>query len=361
MCRSARSCSSSRRPRGRRPGPRQVPDGLRDRRRRRPEEGDRVVVISHSVISDDPNFDDAVVRNVEVTVHDNDLPAIQVIEVDPLTGEPGQHDGRRRGHARSPQLTDAFDVKLSIDADRAGHRRAQPSNDRVVLSGGRASRRSRRALPASPASTRIAAQRDRPASASRSRPSTTSSARIRTPRRSRSPSTRRRARTSYDDALPARVDALVIDDDTAGVVVIESDGTTLVIAGTTAGGPGPGDSYRIRLTLQPTGAGHDRADHRRPDRRHRRRPDRLPGDRRPVRRCSSSSATSPIAGQRRHARRRRRRSATSRRGLRARPADPDRERRRRERRLHDRRRSRPTASRFTLDDRACRRHLHAAR
>ena len=46
-------------------------------------EGDRVVTASHSVISDDDAFDHAVVRNVEVTVQDDDLAAIEVVQLDP--------------------------------------------------------------------------------------------------------------------------------------------------------------------------------------------------------------------------------------------------------------------------------------
>src|SRR5262249_12964091 len=45
-------------------------------------EGDRVVVTSHSVISADPFYNGALVRNVEVSVRDNDLPAIVVTQVD---------------------------------------------------------------------------------------------------------------------------------------------------------------------------------------------------------------------------------------------------------------------------------------
>jgi hypothetical protein len=48
-------------------------------------EGTRTVTISHSVLSDDPAFDHAIVRNVEVTVHDNDQPGIVVTQLDPST------------------------------------------------------------------------------------------------------------------------------------------------------------------------------------------------------------------------------------------------------------------------------------
>src|SRR5262249_26641060 len=48
------------------------------------DEGDRVVVASHSVLSDDPTFDHALVRNVEVRVHDNDHAGIALTQVDPF-------------------------------------------------------------------------------------------------------------------------------------------------------------------------------------------------------------------------------------------------------------------------------------
>ena len=51
--------------------------------------------------------------------------------------------------------------------------------------------------------------------------------------------------SDYDDALSAQVDVLVIDDDTAGVVVVESGGRTLVVAGDTTTGAGPGDKDRL--------------------------------------------------------------------------------------------------------------------
>ena len=51
-----------------------APDDLR-------AEGDRVVVTQHSVISNDPRFDAADVRNVEVAVHDNDTPGVYVTQV----------------------------------------------------------------------------------------------------------------------------------------------------------------------------------------------------------------------------------------------------------------------------------------
>jgi hypothetical protein len=54
-------------------------------------EGDRVVVVQHSVISNVPEYDAVDVRNVEVQVRDNDTPGIYVTQVEPGTST---EDGR---------------------------------------------------------------------------------------------------------------------------------------------------------------------------------------------------------------------------------------------------------------------------
>ncbi|KKL63475.1 hypothetical protein LCGC14_2174730, partial [marine sediment metagenome] len=48
-------------------------------------EGDRVVAVQHSVISADDRFDGVAVRNVEVSLRDNDTPGMYVTEVEPAT------------------------------------------------------------------------------------------------------------------------------------------------------------------------------------------------------------------------------------------------------------------------------------
>jgi hypothetical protein len=48
-------------------------------------EGDRTVAIGHTVLSTDPTFDHAIVRNVQVTVHDNDQPAVVMTQLDATT------------------------------------------------------------------------------------------------------------------------------------------------------------------------------------------------------------------------------------------------------------------------------------
>ncbi|MGH3372673.1 MAG: hypothetical protein ACRDPR_22025, partial [Nocardioidaceae bacterium] len=54
-------------------------------------EGDVVVVVQHSTISADPDFDAVAVRNVEVSLRDNDTPGAYVTEVTPGTDD---EDGR---------------------------------------------------------------------------------------------------------------------------------------------------------------------------------------------------------------------------------------------------------------------------
>ncbi|MGB4272143.1 MAG: hypothetical protein WBJ44_07080, partial [Propionicimonas sp.] len=48
-------------------------------------EGDRVHVLQHSVLSSDARYDGLVVRNVEVTIRDNDTPGLLITEVTPGT------------------------------------------------------------------------------------------------------------------------------------------------------------------------------------------------------------------------------------------------------------------------------------
>jgi len=75
-------------------------------------EGDRVVVVQHSVISNAPLYNGIDVRNVEVTVIDNDTPGVQITEIDPVSGV---NDGRTlvvEGNSVT-QLQDAFLVQLS--------------------------------------------------------------------------------------------------------------------------------------------------------------------------------------------------------------------------------------------------------
>ena len=89
-----------------------------------------MVVTQHSVISDDARFDAADVRNVEVTVRDNDTPGVYVTEVAPGTTTEDRRTLVIEGDsttqltdevlvqlAKAPEVGDAIVVKLNLDAD----------------------------------------------------------------------------------------------------------------------------------------------------------------------------------------------------------------------------------------------------
>jgi len=96
-------------------------------------EGDRVVVIQHSVISNVEKYDATDVRNVEATVIDNDTPGVRVTEIDPVTLEndgrtlviegtnvTGLKDAVLVQLARAPEVGDTIVVKLRLaDGDDA--------------------------------------------------------------------------------------------------------------------------------------------------------------------------------------------------------------------------------------------------
>ncbi|MEY2518223.1 MAG: large repetitive protein, partial [bacterium] len=217
-------------------------------------EGDRVAVASHSVISADPAFDHAVVRNVEVTIHDDDLASIQVVQLDPAFAA----DNTTLVVEGTPttELVDTFDVRLSIMPSGTVTVELRPSDDRVVLSGPTG-----RFTTVTPRSAgiagvyRVTLDAGNWASGVRVTVHGANDFTRQDPHNTQIDLSIVQAQTvaDFDAALAARVYALVVDDDTAGVVVIESAGNTRVVAGDTTNGPGPGDSYQLRLTLRPDG------------------------------------------------------------------------------------------------------------
>ena len=104
-------------------------------------EGDRVVVVQHSSISADPRFDGVAVRNVEVSLRDNDTPGVYVTEVAPgTTAEDGRtlviegsrfgplHRPPRRAARRSCQKRPG----RGDDPREARPRRREPAGDRAL-------------------------------------------------------------------------------------------------------------------------------------------------------------------------------------------------------------------------------------
>ena len=211
-------------------------------------EGTRVVVVSHSVLSADAAFDHAVVRTVEVSVRDNDLAAVELVELD-SSGAPDSTTILVEGTATTG-LTDRVLVRLATDPGTEVTVRVTLSDDRVFLTAPAGTITTVRArgvgvagiydirIAAGAWATGVVVTLNAVNDFVRQDPHTTTLT----------------ATSSYAGALTARIDALVIDDETPGVVVIESGGRTLVVAGDTVNGPGPGDSYDIRLTQNP-GAG----------------------------------------------------------------------------------------------------------
>ena len=195
--------------------------------------------------------------------------------------------------------------------------------------------------------------------ASASRRATTSAAKTRSARSSASHATACARSTPDGDYVfpnlrsgPGLLDVEVIDNETAGVVTLESGGSTLLIKDklTTAADETETDDYTLRLTQRPTADCERRDPHRRPGRRDEHQ-------RRAGRRCQEIGGYQAVAAvhwqhrvrERRrqghaHARHRRRPRQLRRRRLRRRPVHPHRRRRGGVRRRLLHRRRRPTTS-----------------
>jgi hypothetical protein len=97
-------------------------------------EGDRVIVTSHSVLSADPAFNGAVVRNVEVNVHDNDLPGIVVTQVDnPTTLHADDSTLVLEGNSTTG-VVDYYTLQLAIAPTAPVTVSINPADSRVSLS-----------------------------------------------------------------------------------------------------------------------------------------------------------------------------------------------------------------------------------
>ena len=76
-------------------------------------QGNRVVTVNHSVLSQDPNYDGAVVRNVEVTIYDNDGPGVLVTQIDPNTTHPDNQTTVLEGTTSTTEVSDAYQIQLT--------------------------------------------------------------------------------------------------------------------------------------------------------------------------------------------------------------------------------------------------------
>ncbi|MEH6737785.1 MAG: hypothetical protein V7695_04455, partial [Sulfitobacter sp.] len=187
-------------------------------------EGNRDVVISHSVIAEDAAFDGAQVNNIEVTVEDNDLAGVRIIQSDLdtflLEGASGITDTWDVVLTRAPDAGETVTVTLS-DNSNSG----DLSFSETALTFTAANWNDAQTV------TVTATANDGDENEERIQVTHTLSS----------------DGARYAAAAEGELDVTVIDGDTAGVVIRETDGNTLIVdrAGET-------DTYTMRLTKAPT-------------------------------------------------------------------------------------------------------------
>jgi Ca2+-binding RTX toxin-like protein len=209
-------------------------------------EGDRVVTVSHSTIApvaaDKALFDHAAVRNVEVTLRDNDTPGLYVVEVAPGTSaEDGESivlegDGAAAvadqlliSLAKAPAAGTQVVIRLSLGDAQIALSSADPRFNAALRTVTFTSANFDQAVRITVTAVQDLDRDD--------------------PRTTGITFTRDAATTDAGYQFdPQRIGVRVLDDDTPGVLVVESNGSTVVTVG------GPGDEYTIRLTKQPVAA-----------------------------------------------------------------------------------------------------------
>ena len=243
-------------------------------------EGDRTVTISHSVLSADPYFNHAIVRNVEVLVRDNDQPGIIVTQLDPTTaGGLAKYGNHQADNASivlegtlvppdAPPATgvqDLYAVELA-KAPTSGIVRVaiKLGDSEAVLSSADGRFHTVTAPTAndpgvyyveftsanwnSPVLITVSARYD---SAPEDPHNTTITHSIDLANTTDTPDVNGRS-YNVTPVVEQRVYTRVIDDENSGVFQLETAGTTLVSAGSSQDGHGSGDSYTQRLTHAPT-------------------------------------------------------------------------------------------------------------
>lgn len=214
-------------------------------------EGDRVVTVNHSVISTDARFDATDVRNVEVALRDNDTPGVYVTEIDPATGNEdrrtvvvegtattGLTDQLRVQLAAAPTAGSVI-VKLVLDADADQAFRVTSADARWNAT--------TRTLTFSvadwflPVLLVVVARDD-------ARPHDPRTELLRFELDPASTGQFGAVAYTFPSlyAPPVRIPVELWDDEVAGVVVVESDGTTQLVMG------GATDDEWLRLTRVPT-------------------------------------------------------------------------------------------------------------
>jgi Ca2+-binding RTX toxin-like protein len=223
-------------------------------------EGDRKVVVSHSVISQDSLFDNALVRNVEVQVFDIDQPAINVVALDPVTREPDNQSIVLEGDALTG-ITDLYRVSLAV-APLPGTTVTLDiivSDTRLVLSSTNDRFEVIEPTATQPRMYRVTFTTAADGGLTEAGeilvtltavddfavqdPRTT----VLTHRVNAAETTDTRYKNATTGADPQNLYVKVLDNDSAGVVVIPSNGSTVV----NVGPPVINDDYTLRLTSAP--------------------------------------------------------------------------------------------------------------
>ncbi|UUT35874.1 hypothetical protein [Microbacterium elymi] len=213
-------------------------------------QGDIVVAIAHSVISADPTFAGAVVRDVLATVRDNLTPGVEIVQQD-AAGQPDGHTTVIEGTTVT-QLTDTFTLALAHAPTGTVTEIITPTDGRVILS----STDARFSLGAVVGGIQtylvtFSAADDTPV---------TITVRAAVDFRRMDPAYTTLQLTTLGtgagrdatfDAVTGQLDVLVYGDSTPGVYTAPTGGST-VVSVATGGNPGVTDTFTVRLLSAPT-------------------------------------------------------------------------------------------------------------
>ncbi|HEY3922827.1 MAG TPA: hypothetical protein VGL76_12045 [Gaiellaceae bacterium] len=225
-------------------------------------EGTRVVTANTSVISADPAFDGAIVRNVEVTIYDNDTPGVLLTQLDPNHPTVADNVTTVLEGTTITGQSDLYSIQLTAAPIGTVTVNIAPASSRVCLSS--SSPQFSQSVPFSdptlcplapetysvtfnasnwfiPVLITVNARND----FATEDPQSVALVHTIDPTGTTDPLYLAAAPDGTSQEVLERIYATVIDDESPGVFVLQSGGSTLVTPSTT-------DDYTLRLTSQPT-------------------------------------------------------------------------------------------------------------
>ncbi len=214
-------------------------------------QGDTVVAISHSVISADPSFAGAIVRNVEVTVYDNLTPGAAITQLD-ASGNP---DGNTTVIKGTPvtQLTDNFTLAPPSTISGTVTYVITPSDPRVILSSADSRFLAHDVVNGVPTYYTVTfTAADAWTDPVLITVTAVNNFIVQDPHHTTlavTVDTSSSGRDQTYDGVTSSLDVLVLDDNSPGVYVAQSGGSTLV---SIPPGTPLTDTYTVRLLKQPT-------------------------------------------------------------------------------------------------------------